>query len=203
MHLSFQGKELILKALVQSRAIFLATVNGMPKSVEQRMLKLYQKLLWGEDKAGLMTWGKAINKKDIGGLNVPDIRSRLEAIELTWIKRWLAPKEERPAWAYVLDSILFANVRPSPKLDRQTKISWIFQTWHEAKGPQAKISPQVQYMLEVARKYNITVQAPKFSLETKERMPIWLHPLGITNNNYIVNKKAAKCLRIDHDVRTI
>jgi hypothetical protein len=30
---SLQGKELILKALIQSRALYLATVNGIPKDI--------------------------------------------------------------------------------------------------------------------------------------------------------------------------
>jgi exonuclease III len=40
--LSFRGKELVLKALVQSKAMFLATVNGMPKDVEEKMVKMFK-----------------------------------------------------------------------------------------------------------------------------------------------------------------
>ncbi|KIM34726.1 hypothetical protein M413DRAFT_37372, partial [Hebeloma cylindrosporum] len=41
-HLSYQGKALVLKALVQSKAIFLATVNGMPRTVENTITKMYK-----------------------------------------------------------------------------------------------------------------------------------------------------------------
>ncbi|EKM74423.1 hypothetical protein AGABI1DRAFT_15624, partial [Agaricus bisporus var. burnettii JB137-S8] len=51
MNLSFRGKELILKALVQSRALFLTTVNGMPKPVQERMEKEMKTFLWNGRKA--------------------------------------------------------------------------------------------------------------------------------------------------------
>ena len=35
LNLSISGKELILKSLIQSRALFLATVNGMPKDIQK------------------------------------------------------------------------------------------------------------------------------------------------------------------------
>lgn len=44
-HPSLRGKELLLKALVQSRTLFLATVNGMPKDIEKIMTKQMKNFL--------------------------------------------------------------------------------------------------------------------------------------------------------------
>jgi len=35
-NLTYKGKEIILKSLVQSKANYLATVNGMPKDIEEK-----------------------------------------------------------------------------------------------------------------------------------------------------------------------
>jgi len=48
-----KGKELILKALIQSRALYLATANEMPKSIAQRMTRQIKSFIW-EDKRPLM-----------------------------------------------------------------------------------------------------------------------------------------------------
>lgn len=53
-NMSLKGKELILKALVQSKAMFMATVNGMPNVVEEKMKKLFRDFLWDDKKRGLM-----------------------------------------------------------------------------------------------------------------------------------------------------
>jgi len=48
-----KGKELILKALIQSRALYLATANEMPKNIAQRMTRQMKSFIW-EDKRPLM-----------------------------------------------------------------------------------------------------------------------------------------------------
>ena len=96
MNLTTKGKELVLKSLVQSKAVFLATVNGMPISVEKEMLKMYHTFLWNGKAKGLMKWEQVINKWSQGGLGIPNISIRVEAIEIMWIKKWLNPKATRP-----------------------------------------------------------------------------------------------------------
>ena len=51
LNLSISGKELILKSLVQSRALFLATVNRMPKDIQKRIEKQMKDFLWNNKKA--------------------------------------------------------------------------------------------------------------------------------------------------------
>jgi len=46
MSLSAKGKELIIKALIQSRALYLVTANEMPKSIAQRMTSQMKSFMW-------------------------------------------------------------------------------------------------------------------------------------------------------------
>ena len=74
-NMSLKGKELILKALIQSKAMFMATVNGMPTAVEERMKKLFKDFLWDNKKRGLTAWNQVIAPREQGRLAIPDIRS--------------------------------------------------------------------------------------------------------------------------------
>ena len=199
-HLSMRGKELILKALIQSRAIFLATVNGMPKDIEEKMNKMYREFVW-EGKRGSLAWEKIIAPRQYGGLDMPDIRTRIEAIQVMWLKKWLSPDTAKPKWTCLMNEIIHRNIAKNPKVEKKAIESWILQSWHESESKDAKISRGIRDMLKTARKYNIEMDAPKLSKETKRELPIW-HNIGV-ENNYAWNKKAAKCLRNNHDIKTI
>jgi ribonuclease HI/exonuclease III len=201
MHLSFKGKELVLKALIQSKAVFLATVNGMPKDIEETMQKNMKDFLWEGKERGLVRWEIAITDKKKGGLGMPDLKSRLEAIEVMHLKKYLAPKELRPKWAWIVDEILFQNTTPKPIIDNESKKSWILQTWHESMSKESRISHRNREMLRIGRKYNIGFDTPKISKDTKSEMPMW-HHIAATNN-YLWNKKGARQLRQTHKVETV
>jgi len=81
LNLSISGKELILKSLIQSRALFLATVNGMPKDIQKRIEKQMRDFLWNNKKA-TMNWKEVSQPREIGGLNMPNIEMRIEAIQI-------------------------------------------------------------------------------------------------------------------------
>lgn len=201
MHPTFRGKELLAKALITSRAWFLATVNGMPKGIMTEMHQLIRNFLWDNRRNGYIPWKQAIAPRSEGGLNMPDIKSRLDAIELIWVKKWLAPEDKRPAWAYYTDAIIMKYLTREPKVEMKAKRSWIFQSWHESKSKDSKIPQYIRRLLQVARKYNVAPHALKVSHEVKSNMPMW-HHFAITNN-FRWNKKASKCLRNMHHVKTI
>jgi exonuclease III len=201
-HPSYKGKELILKSLVMSKAFFLASVNGMPKDIEERMERNMRNFLWDNKRRGLMPWKEVISPRRVGGLNMPDIRSRLEAIELKWVKQWLLPEGSRPQWAYIMDEIIFQNVAKSPTLvDDLSKQNWLLQTWHESMAGNSKISPMIRNMLKVARDHNITLSAPKIGANVKKQVPIWYN--WTITDNYRWNKKSTKCLRRHHGITTV
>jgi ribonuclease HI/exonuclease III len=198
---TMKGKELILKALVMSRATFLATVNNIPKNIEKRMQKQMKDFVWNGKEKGLMTWNEIISNREEGGLGIPDLRTRIEAIQVMWVKKWLVQEEKRPAWAYIIDEILRKNIAKTPMIDQESRENWIMQTWHESMAKDSKISPMIREMLKIARKYNVRVEPQKLAIKVKEEMPIW-HHIGVTNN-YIWNKKASRCLRTTHKIKTV
>ena len=202
MNLTTKGKELVLKSLVQSKAVFLATVNGMPKSVEKEMLKMYHTFLWNGKAKGLMKWEQVINKRSQGGLGIPDISIRVEAIEIMWVRKWLKPKATRPRWAFIMDMILNESITKKPIVDRESRINWLSQSWHESDAKEVKLSSNIRRMLKVARKYNISAAAPKYDRDAKKSLPLW-HNILMKNANYQWNKKSARCIRQNHNVKTI
>ena len=124
-----------------------------------------------------MAWNQIIAPREEGGLGIPDIRSRIEAIEIMWIKKWLSPEEKKkPKWTHILDEILKEKIAKAPMIDNESKISWIKQTWHESEAKEAKISKGIRNMLKIPRKYNITVEPLNSAKKQKKT-----NHYGITN----------------------
>ena len=202
MNLTTRGKELVLKSLVQSKAVFLATVNGMPKNIEKELAKMYHSFLWNGKAKGLIKWEQAIARRSKGGLGVPDIAARVEAIEIMWLKKWLSPKEKRPKWAYIMDKILNESIAKKPLIDQESRLSWLMQSWHESEAKEVKLSMNIRRILKVARKYNINPIALKYDRDAKMSQPLW-HNIMMNNANYHWNKKSSRCLRENHGIKTI
>jgi exonuclease III len=199
-HPSFKGKELILKALVQSRALFLATVNGMPQDVRKKMNRNMRNFLW-EGKKGTMSWDEVIAPREIGGLNIPDIEIRYQAITIMWLKKWLSSKE-RPGWAYVADEIIATAVQQKPLVDNESTIQWALQNWNEVNSVNKDVLPKcLTEMLSTARKVNLGIETRAANAETKRELPVW-HHIAV-DSNHIWNKKAARCLRKNHNILSV
>ncbi|KAM6496395.1 hypothetical protein JOM56_009101 [Amanita muscaria] len=87
------------------------------------------------------------------------------------------------------------------KVDNMSRLSWILQSWHEHNLGNKKLPGYIKDMVNIARKHNIGFDALKINQETKESFPMWFH-IGATTN-MLWNKKASKCLRKRHDVKTV
>jgi len=66
--------------------------------------------------------------KENGGLGLPDIEARLEAIQVMWLKKYIAPLTKRLIWASVTDQIVFKYMQKAPAVNNHNKINWILQT---------------------------------------------------------------------------
>ena len=198
--LSLKEKELILKALIQSRALYLAMANEMPKSIAQRMTKQMKSFTW-ENKRPLMNWMDATQPNENGGLGLPDIEARLEAIQVMWLKKYLAPLTERPIWAFVTDQIVFKYTQKTPAVNDRNKINWVLQTWDITNTKERKIPDYIKEMLKNGRKYNIGYDTIVAGKDQRRKMPLW-HHVGVLDN-YSWNKKLASCLRLTHKIRTV
>jgi len=61
----------------------------MPKNIAQRMTRQMKSFIW-ENKRPLMNWMDVTQPKENRGLGLPDIEVRLEAIQVMWLKKYLA-----------------------------------------------------------------------------------------------------------------
>lgn len=118
-----------------------------------------------------------------------------------WLRRYLAPDGIKPRWARVIDAILAETVMAKPVTERRSRIDWILQTWHESEAKLTKVPKYVKEMLNAGRKNNVGLEALKLTRATKMKILIW-HHLAVSDN-YTWNKKAARCLRNNHNVRTV
>jgi len=81
MYLSTKGKKLILKALIQSRAMYLAITNEMSKDIIERMTTQMKSFLW-DSKRPLMNWRDTTEPNKKRGLNIPDIEVYTKTIQI-------------------------------------------------------------------------------------------------------------------------
>src|ERR1700735_240480 len=115
---------------------------------------MFTKFVW-DNKKPLMSWEKIIAPIQEGELNMPDIKSRYEAIEIMWVKKWLTPNEKKPKWITIVNEIIHNNVQKAPMVQKNNRLSWIFQSWHGSEAEDSQISSGIRYMIKIARKYNI------------------------------------------------
>ncbi|KAI6027701.1 hypothetical protein BKA83DRAFT_4048500, partial [Pisolithus microcarpus] len=117
-----------------------------------------------------------------------------------WLKKYLKTKN-RPHWTVIADTILNNNITPKPIVKPKSHISWALQNWHKTAKKDTKIPIQLKEMIATARKYNIRLDTRQLSTQTLNKLPIWNHIAA--ENNYIWNKKSAKCLRNNHGIKTV
>ena len=93
-NLTIFGRRLIAQMFRGGVSQYLTTVQGMPKKIESTLQKMINKFVWD---------GKwpLINQQILGmpihdsGIQLLDIKSRNETIELMWLKKYLQFGEER------------------------------------------------------------------------------------------------------------
>ena len=92
------------------------------------MAKNIRNFIWN-GKKGQMAWARATLPVGEGGIGVPGIRTRYEAIKVGWLKRWWGTEPERPDWAWVANELVFQSAQHKPALAKPIEKEWICQTW--------------------------------------------------------------------------
>jgi len=118
-----------------------------------------------------------------------------------WLKKYLAPLDERPIWAFVTDQIVFKYTQKTPAVNDRNKINWALQTWDITETKERKIPNYIKEMLKIGRKYNIGYDTIVAGKDQRRQMPLW-HHVGVLDN-HSWNKKLASCLRLTHKIRTV
>ena len=87
-NLTYYGKVTILKVLVTSQIIYLATAVPVPCDVVKKINKLMYSFLWGSRKEYVKR-NVCINKVTNGGLDMVDLKARINSLQLSWLKKFM------------------------------------------------------------------------------------------------------------------
>jgi len=176
----------------------------MPDHIENEMTKIMKDFIWDGNKRGLVRLDYAAEAREKGGLGMPDLKTRMKAIDIMWLKKYLNTPEKRPTWCWVADALIKGDtyLHSTPRVEELARLKWALQTWRTRQGKHSKLPDCIKRMLKVAEKYNVRVQARKTDPSLKGNMIIWHHTYG-AKNNYNMNKPASKCLRKNHKIRTV
>lgn len=83
--------------------------QGMLHHIEQAITKIIRDFIWEESNSPRIALNYLHNAMEDSGLNLIDIKTRNEAIEIIWLKTYLNMSLLRPTWAKITDIILDAS----------------------------------------------------------------------------------------------
>ena len=197
------GRKHVISMEVGGRSQFLAKAQGMPKEVEQEIDKIITEFVWDGDSHPQVNKRTLFGPIDEGGLNLLDIRSRNEAIELMWLRSYLNLSPDRPRWAWLADVLLSDAAAASARnVDAAAKVNTFLQTWKVSTRVIAGLPDELRRMVKVAEKYRVQLAAQNPSEEMKKALPIWYHG-GEGPGRQVANSTASACLRENHGVTTV
>lgn len=194
------GKRLIIQAVIGGRTQYLAKVQGMPKEIEKAFQKLIQDFIWDGERAPRIALETLELPLDEGGLNLLNIRTRNEAIDIMWLKSYLNFSPSRPAWAVVTD--LLINAAAPPNISPLGRFNAYTQSWNPpTKGPRsAHLNQDIIRMIDTAKRYKTNLAALRIAPDISARLPAWYHtnakPRPLTSI-------PSKCLLRNHCVNTV
>jgi hypothetical protein len=163
-----------------------------------------ENILW-EGKKARIAHGTMTTPVRDGGKQVLDTPARNEAIDLWNLLSYLNLGPERASWCYFIDHILskylqmsYLNVRPGQILND------FLQDIAIPISQKTPLPEDIKRMITAARKYKLQFTGLSISHDLKLKMPIWKHP-AVKKLQYqnACRRNAAKCLRLNHGVRTI
>ncbi|KAJ6451989.1 hypothetical protein C8R47DRAFT_998262, partial [Mycena vitilis] len=191
--------------VIGGRTQYLTRVQGMPKHIEDTLVKLIRDFLWDGKKArvSLDTMILPVNQ---GGKGILDLSARNKAIDLWNLQCYLMQGEDRPLWCYFVDHILRNYLEKSSYLNiRPGQIVNIFLHNIHLPIPRSKILPDdLKRMISAADDFNLKFTALSIDREVQLDMPMWKHP-SVRHEAYknTCLRDAATCLRTNHAVRTV
>ena len=200
MHPTMRGRSLIVQAVIGGHTQFLSKAQGMPSSVKETLTKIIRDFMWEEDSSPRISLDFLHLPPDAGGLGLLDIRSRNEAIDITWLKAYLNFTPSHPTWAKVTDPII--TLAAVSGAIAQARVNSFLQIWKVAtKGNKLrKLNNDITRMLRVADKYDAKLAAILLSPELRSQLPAWYH---IASTPRPITNKPSKCLLKRHAISIV
>lgn len=102
---NLEGKRHIINMVIGGRTQYLIRVQGMPKDVEDALVKAEHVFLWNGKRARVAHETMTLDISE-GGKQMLDIPTPNEAIDLWNLQSYLVSGPERASWCYFIDYIL-------------------------------------------------------------------------------------------------
>ena len=200
-HPTLEGRRLIVQMVIAGMTQYLTKVQGMPKEVENKLIKLTRTFMWKSEAIPPIN-SKTLNlphKK--GGKKVLDITARNKAIQLMWLKSYLTDQVTRPNWAYIADDIIRKNILMNGKsIPQILRKNPFIQAW---KPNTNKLPYDLKEMMRVAKEFKVQIHTLKPTKELKEELPLWSHPNANDFLRLSITQKEAKCMQTNHNIQTV
>jgi hypothetical protein len=82
--------------------------QGMPKCIKSILIKMIRNFIWNDSNTPKIALETLYRPVEDRGLNLLDLTSRNEAIEIMWLKTYLKPSAKCPLWAMMTDILIDA-----------------------------------------------------------------------------------------------
>jgi len=96
LHPTLDGRRIIIQAVIGGHTQFLTQVQGMPDAVEKALMKIATTFIWDNDSSPRIALHMLQRPLEEGGLNLLNINTRNEAIDIMWLKTYLNFTQTRP-----------------------------------------------------------------------------------------------------------
>ncbi len=197
------GRKLIVDMEIGGRTQFLAKAQTMSGRIEARLERIVAQFMSNGEKKPRIGRDMLYRPVASGGLNLLDIATRNEAMDIVWLRDYLLAAPVRPRWAVVADAIFArATTAASRTVDESAKINAFLQTWDVSTHAVAGLGYDLARLVKAARKYNLRLEPANPSPDLRAQMPVWYHP-GEGEGRSLANTLSAKCLRDNHGVTTV
>jgi hypothetical protein len=105
-NLSLRGKSTIIKTYGMSKLTYLASLlPNPPKQIINKIEKSILHFLW-DGKTSKIRRDILINSYEMGGLNIPHFQTTCNALNISWIKRYLISNQYTSQWGNLVNNVL-------------------------------------------------------------------------------------------------
>ncbi|KAE9390218.1 hypothetical protein BT96DRAFT_946307 [Gymnopus androsaceus JB14] len=124
------GRRAVIQMIVGGMTQYMASVQGMPLSVEKQLEKRINIFMWKGKERNPVNQKVVTGPLGKGGTKVLDIKIRNEAIKVMWLKAYLYLNKDRGTWAFLADGLLAMNVPLTDRsVDPKVQINVFLQSW--------------------------------------------------------------------------
>lgn len=206
--LTLMGRSIVVQCVVGGGTQYLTTVQGMPKYAEKALQRIIRNFIWDGKKAPPINMETLYRPVEEGGINLLDIKARNEAILLKWMATYANFSNTRAPWTFLGDILISDGIsRKDENVQGTARQNIILQSWSVPKTKRRDgkrpLPEDLHLMLKTANKYDVSVHAVKVERHLKEAMPLWFHIGADKEKKKINNLPGCKCLRDNHEVKTV